>query len=319
MSSDVVLWSWPATLQIPLLWILPATCTPWLVCWNPGARHGIGKHNGFQFEWNWEPPGNGRLRWGSPLSGRKKQTIYNIYTAYHSISAYHGILQGLTSKLSFPTIPACVSVACGPTVTTRRAASSVCSMLPLLLVGAAIICPLFLRGLSSRTPWRVQKWKLRNYLEAVNCDNAHHLNTSFIGCIISSNISLPMLKVNWWGPNAVTTPRFTLASAAASLTACMTGGVQHAMPCQAAWGPLDLARTPTPARDLSEGPSCWGTRQVWKNDEKGMLSDDFALLQSCKRVFFLLVIDPTSHQTLNFLLAVTRMSHEDTVSEMHNF
>ena len=56
-----------------------------------------------------------------------------------------------------------------------------------------------------------------------------------------------------------------------------------------------------------------------KNDEKGMLSDDFALLQSCKRVFFLLVIDPTSHQTMNFLLAVTRMSHEDTVSQMHNF
>lgn len=70
--SDVVLGSWPATLQIPLWWILPATCTPWRMKRTAGdtaARIGE-KHGMNQFEWNWEPPGNGRLRWGSPLSGR---------------------------------------------------------------------------------------------------------------------------------------------------------------------------------------------------------------------------------------------------------
>ena len=102
---------------------------------------------------------------------------------------YHGILQTphfatFTQKKN---IPACVTVACDPIVTTRRLASSCCSMLTLLVVGVAIICPLFLRGLSW---WRMthkeskatgfKKELYGTILKQCTVIVPNHLNTSFI-------------------------------------------------------------------------------------------------------------------------------------------
>lgn len=158
--------------------------------WSERRGHGSPhrkKHGMNQFEWNWEPPGNGRLRWGSPLSGRNnnKKTIHKctIYTPqlHHTpnIMIYHGILQtphfATFTQKKHPSLRNCC-------LRPHRHHSEACQFLLFHANSFSCWCRHHLPTVPPRPELvendpqparlRVQKGKLWNYLEAVYRDSA---------------------------------------------------------------------------------------------------------------------------------------------------